>query len=86
MAIITIDIPTVALTRVVDSLCLYGGYQATITNPDGTTSPNPVTKAKFAKAEIIKFIKQVTKNNEASVSANTARQTKETEIESFNII
>ena len=61
-------------TEAVNALCSRGGYQATITNADGTTSPNPVTKPQFAKSVIKDFIRNAIteeRNKAALVASNT---------------
>lgn len=85
MPIVSIDIPTAAVTRIQTAFTSEFGYQETITNEDGTTSPNPVTKNQFFKQQLINYVKQVTRNYEANLAAASARQTKEAEVNSVNI-
>ena len=54
MAVISIDLGA-KTADVVNTLCVYGGYQVTLI--DGT--PNPVTKAQFAKKIVTDFIKNI---------------------------
>lgn len=81
----SITIPDTQIQRVIDAFAAEFGYQSTITNADGTTSPNPVTKAQFAKQQLIAYIKQITRNYEANQAAATARQSKETEVNNIQI-
>lgn len=72
MATISITIPPAQTARVVDALCAYHGYQATL--DDGT--PNPVTKAAFAKSVVIQLIKDVVKaQDDAAARAAAAAST-----------
>ena len=67
---LSITIPTSATTRVVNAICQHGNYSDTL--PDG--SPNPQTKAQFAKAWVVNQIKQaviLVENYNASVSTQT---------------
>lgn len=64
MAIITFTIKDTQLQRVMDGICYDNGYQATITNTDGTTSPNPETKQQFVKRIIIERVKGMVKGGE----------------------
>ena len=52
MATISINIPTDKTAEVIEALC-YGKYQDTITDAEGNSVPNPVTKAQFAKQQVI---------------------------------
>ena len=49
---ITFTIPDAIKDRVINAFAKRYAYQETITNSDGTTSPNPQTKAQFAKQVI----------------------------------
>jgi hypothetical protein len=78
MAQITINIPDAAMPRVIDA---WGaGYSSTL--PDG--SPNPQTKAQYARAKIISALKNrvvIYESGEASrVAARSAKQKAESEI------
>lgn len=57
-----------------DKFCAYHGYQATIDNGDGTTSPNPETKNQFKQRMVIKFFKESIKAQDAITAAEIARQ------------
>ncbi len=81
MAQITIDIPNTVIQRVTTAFTKEFGYQST--DQDG--QPNPQTPAQFTKAQVIEYIKQVTRNYEASLAAQAARAAKESEINSVNI-
>jgi hypothetical protein len=70
MAQVVITIPDAQVTRVNDAFAAVYGYQATLPNGD----PNPQTKAQFAKARTIDYIKDVVKSYEAQRDAEVARQ------------
>lgn len=72
MADVTITIPNGVLARVLDAIAAEYNYDAT---QDGT-------KAQFAKAQIIAFVKRTIKAAEGSAEADFARRTKEQEIDS----
>jgi len=55
MPIITLTLSNAAAAEVVDAFCEVGGYQATL--PDG--SPNPVTRAEFARQVLIQRIRRM---------------------------
>lgn len=61
---ITLTIPDNQVARVINALCVRYGYQETIANPNSGDVlqyiPNPQTKAQFARAQIISFLKRVT--------------------------
>lgn len=59
MAVISITIPDAQINRVVDGVCLAYNYQATIGG-----SPNPETKAQFAKRMLIERLKQMVMQGE----------------------
>lgn len=64
MATISITIKDTQLQRVIDGICEDNNYQATVTNSDGTISPNPQTKAQFVKRIIIERVKGMVKAGE----------------------
>lgn len=68
MATITITIPNAQLARTVDGLCGYGNYQATL--EDGT--PNPVTRAEFARLTLIGLAKDAVRSHETNVARAAA--------------
>lgn len=68
MATITLNIPDAQLNRVVNGLATLYGYQATVNG-----EPNPQTKAQFAKAQILRFVKESVKAVEANADAEAAR-------------
>lgn len=70
MAQIIIDIPAGAdLTRAVDAYCALYNYQALL--PGG--GANPETRNQFAKRMVANWIKDTTKEYEATLAATTAR-------------
>ena len=82
---ITFTIPDDKINRIRDAFCTEFSYQDTITNQDGTTSPNPQTKLQFTKAQIVDYIKQVTRNYEGRIAENTARTTINNDVNSISI-
>lgn len=73
MAQITIDIPDAIAQRVLETLARRFGYHETIRLPDGTTEPNPETKAHFVKRKIAELLKQLCVAQEAQDAAQAAR-------------
>lgn len=70
MAQIVVTVPDAVLQRVLDAFAAAYGYQATI---DG--SPNPETKAQFARRMVRQYVKNTVVAHEAEQAAITARQT-----------
>lgn len=68
-------------TEILADFVHYHGYQDTIENEDGTTSPNPQTKIAFAKAKIASFVKESIKAYRANATAETARVASIKEVE-----
>jgi hypothetical protein len=68
MTIISINIPDAITPRVINAFARKYGYRQTL--EDGTA--NPITKAQFAKAKLIEFIKQSVKDMEVDDARNTA--------------
>lgn len=56
--------------RVIDAFCAQYGYQETING-----KPNPQTKAAFAKAKVLEYIKEIVKGHEAGAAAKAAIET-----------
>lgn len=75
MATITITIPDDKVARVREAFVAEYGW----------TPELGVTKAEFAKQQIIKLIKQVVKDSEGNHSANQARSTVDNDVESITI-
>jgi hypothetical protein len=87
MATITINIPDNVLQRVVNGVAVAHGYQERIpdpANPDATI-PNPQTRAQFAKAMLVKFVKDSVKQAEAIEAAEAARQQAARDADLINI-
>ena len=78
MASIILTIPDASLSRVVDGICASCSYE-------GNKQPAE-TKAQYAKRMIIKIVKDMIKDAEASPAATTARLVKEAEIETGVLI
>lgn len=68
MATITITIPDNITPRVINGFARRYNYSPTL--EDG--SPNPETKAQFAKRKVIEFIKQAVREAEVQDASNTA--------------
>lgn len=70
---ITLNIDSSLIGEAVTALCNLGGYQSTITNADGTTSPNPQTQGQFAKQQVINFVmNQIVENRNRTAQAAVA--------------
>jgi hypothetical protein len=70
MAQITISIPDAVLPRVLDAMASAYGYSATL--PDG--SPNPQSKAQFARQQLANFVKQTVAEQEVRAAVAAASQ------------
>lgn len=70
MAQLSITIPDAVAARVNNAFADAYGYQATING-----QPNPQTKAQFAKARVIDFIRAVVRGQESNVASEAARVT-----------
>lgn len=70
MANLTFSFNTGNITtaKIIDAICLDKGYQATLI--DGT--PNPETKAVFAKKVVGNFIKEMVFNQDRVAAINSA--------------
>lgn len=75
MAQINLTIPDTAINRILDGFA----------NEYGWTSDLGVTKAQFAKARIIDFIKHVVKTNEGRTQSQAIQNTINAELEAVNI-
>ncbi len=71
MSTITITIPDNITTRVLNGFAKRYNYSPTLENG----SPNPETKAQFAKRKLIEYIKQAVREAEIQDAANTAATT-----------
>lgn len=78
---ITIDIPDNIAGSVVDAFAEAYGYQAELVAEDGTASPNPQTKAQFAKEKVISFIKEVYKAHQLNLARLAAEEAADESIE-----
>jgi hypothetical protein len=72
---IKLSIPDNIAQRVIDGIAGAHGYQDVIIGIDDSETPNPETKAQFAKRVIIADIKNAVKSYEAIQAAETARIT-----------
>lgn len=73
MATISITIPNGSLTRVVDGVCGFFNYQATIVPQVGDPFPNPETKNQFAQRMLVVAAKSWVKSFESGQAAEVAR-------------
>lgn len=80
MAVISIDIGTSG-TRINNAFGSLYEYQATING-----QPNPQTLSQFTKAQVASYIKQVVKDYEATVAAETARSAAMASVESGVVV
>lgn len=76
MANINILFPDAQAARVVDAFATAYNYPSTVpgATPLDPPVPNPQSKAQFAKAKVIDFIKSVVKGYEATNAAEIARR------------
>lgn len=80
MATISLTIPDASLTRIIDGICAVYNYNQFI---EGMQSPP--TKAQFAKAQIIAFVKATVKNSEVAAANAATELTKTGEIDAIAI-
>lgn len=73
MATITITIPNGGVTRVVNGVCGYFGYEPIITPMIGEPFPNPESKAQFAQRMLVVNVKSWVKSFESRQAAEAAR-------------
>lgn len=78
---ISIAVPTALMPRVLDALA--PDYQATITNADGTTAPNPLTRAQTARRRLIDLIKQEMAVRESAGASFTAAEKARTDADAI---
>jgi uncharacterized protein (DUF1800 family) len=68
MATIVITIPDAVLGRVIDGMAAAHGYQEVLEDD----TPNPETKAQFARRIVRQFIKDSVKSAEVTAASRTA--------------
>lgn len=81
MASITFTIPDDQTDRVINTFATYHAYQDTVANPGHNpadpeseeTIPNPMSKAQFLKAKIVKFVLDAVRAQEQSVAILAAK-------------
>lgn len=72
---ITITINDAVAQRVITALCAQNGYQATYTNPDGTTTVNPTPPNAFARSIVMAYIKDNVSAYESQLASDQASVT-----------
>ena len=82
MADITITIPNAQLSRFVDAICYNNRYEENVPDVDGNVSPNPETRAQFARRMIIQYCVSHVESFEASRDAEQARMDAVTRVRS----
>lgn len=79
MKTISLSCEDAAFDLAATALCATYGYQPTVPDPDpdhpGQTIVNPVTPGEFARQQIVKFIKDVTRGHIAKVKRAEAEAT-----------
>lgn len=73
MATISITIPDPIAARVVNAVAYNNGYTDTVTDMNGNTIPNPISKAQFCKNLVKGWIKANVVSYEAAMAADAAR-------------
>lgn len=81
MATIQIEVPDEIVPRALDAICKVYGYQATLEGG----SPNPETRAAFAKRQLANWVKNAIKTVEAARAGDEARAAKAAEIDGIAI-
>lgn len=76
MAVLTITIPDAVKDRVIDAICIRGGYSAT----------SGLTKIQFAKQYILDTMKGIVSDHESSTAVQTAGTTARAKVESEIIL
>lgn len=74
MAQIILNVPDASLNRVVDALCIAGGY-----------TPAQGTKAAFAKAFVIKQMMGVVRDVEARIAAEAEAEAVRAQVDGINV-
>lgn len=78
MATISITIPDAVLPRVIDALCIDGGYER-------LSNPRP-TKPQFARGHIAGYVRRVVIQVESQQAAQLAREVADAKAESEIVI
>jgi hypothetical protein len=71
---ICVDAPSAQRARIVTGYTNAHSYPATVTQPDGTTIPNPETRAAFFKRKLAETVRETVKSYEAGQAAEDARR------------
>jgi len=74
MASFTLTVPNAVVPDLLQAFADMYGYQDTIADAQGSTIPNPVTKAAFAKEKIREYVRDVYKAGKLK-ALTTARTT-----------
>jgi hypothetical protein len=76
MATISLQIPDAVLPRVIDALCADGEW----------TSASPLTRAQFARQQIITYVRSVVRQHEARIAREAAAAEADAKAESEVVI
>jgi hypothetical protein len=71
---VCVDAPGAQRTRILTAYTNAHGYQPTLTQPDGTSIPNPQTRAQFFKQKLAETVRETVKAYEAGQAAEDARK------------
>lgn len=91
MKTISLSCEDAAFDLAATALCVTYGYQSTVPDPDhpGQTMTNPVTPGEFARAQIVKFIKGVTRgyiaNQKRAEAEATAQQLAQQQVDAIEV-
>lgn len=83
--VITLTIPDAVATRVIDALCLRGGYSVAVLQ-NGVLVPNPLTRAQFARQTLVEFIKDSVKALEGETALRNAKAVADTKVDNEVVI
>lgn len=80
MTTFSLDIPENEVERVIDALCLAGGYEEEILGENEEMIPNPMTKEQYAKSRVIGFITSVVGAVEHEAAVQVIREQQPTSL------
>lgn len=79
---VCVDAPGTQRTRILTNYTNAHGYQPTIAQPDGTSVPNPETRAQFFKRKLAETVRETVKAYEVSLAAEDARKAAAAKVDS----